>query len=264
MKYMEMHELVLSEAGIYIQMGLSALKSMVWITEALHQYQVDTGVVRCTCDLILDPDNDDGHYDLGDDIDQIDKIEFYANEGAIPSPINLTDFDSFLRLQAQVNAPVVTQGFVTTQSIPYVNQQQTNAVLSGTLPSPYYATRYGDCELFFMPFKDTTGFLRIYYKPYFMPYTPSAEGRWKKFGNPPDATMRTENIPREFQAATEGIKGYAMTKILQQIPNHAKLFPGAWQSYKNDFAAGAEMIRKKHQSMSYNINPTPNMTGRLI
>lgn len=264
MKYIELHDLVLSEAEIYIPMGFSAIKTMVWITEAIHQYQVRTGVARCIQDLILDPTSLDGKYELDSDIDTIEKIDYFANETSIPLPVNMYDYAGFFRLQAQGNAGVLpaNTSFTVMQAAPMSGNTETNSILPGSLPSFYYATRYS-CNLYFMPVS-TGGFLRIYYKPYLTAYTPSAEGRWKKFGKEPSAAMRTEDIPREFQAALEGIKGYVMAKVLQKIPNHTKIFPGAWQGYSNDFHAGFEALLLHSPNFGQSQPPTPNMTGRLI
>lgn len=261
-----MHNIVLSEAEVYVQMGFSAIKTLIWMTEAIHQYQVLTGVSRCIQDLELDATSTDGKYTLDEDIDLIEKVEYYTNDQAIAMPVNMYDYDDFFRLVAQgtIN-PNVSAGFTAVQSQPFaVSSSQTNIVLGGYLPSPYYATRYGACNLIFYPNFGTSGFLRIYYKPYLTPYSPSAEGRWGKFGNPPDAMMKTAEIPREFQAALQGIKGYCMAKLIQSIRGNAKLFPGVRQEYMADFNNGVAQILKKMVMIGQDQEPTINMTGRLI
>lgn len=265
MTYLELYHLVTSEANVLIPMhGITSLTGLIWISEAMHQYQVETGVVRCVDDLTLDPDSTNGQYELSSDIDVIDKIAYYSNKNANPIPVNMADYDAFFRLQGQSVVTPITNQFQTAQSIPFYPSIPTNAILPGLQPSPYYVTRYGDCLLYIWPFQQLSGFLRIYYKPYMMPYTPYPTGRWQKFGHPPDGMMASEHIPREFQAAIEGIKGYCMTKVLQKIPNHTKIFPGAWQGYYQDFKDGPRKIMAKHPPMAQDIVPTPNMTGRVI
>ena len=262
MTYYEMHELVLSEADIYIQMGFSAVKTLIWISEAIHQYQVLTGVSRCIQSLDLDPDSDDGKYTIDEDISVIEKIDYYPESGTVGMPVNQVDYDTLFRLQQQgaFSNPV---GFTFIQNTQQILGTQTNKVLSPSLPSPFCYALYGSCNLFFYPFVGASGMLKIYYKPYLNAYAPSAKGRWSKFGMPPDALMKVTDLPREFWNATEGIKGYCMMKMLPKIPNHRKIYPGLWEQYQADFKSAVERILITHPPSDRDAVPTPNMLGRI-
>lgn len=247
------------------------MQGIVWTSEALHEYQMATGVARCTTDITLDPDNTDGHYDLFSDIDIIEKIEYYGadpDQGGIPLPVNMVDYDTLQRLSSQQGIGL-TGDFMVAQGAPFNGPAFNptipyNATLPGTQPSNFYAARYSDCELWIYPTASLTGFLRLYYKPFLLPYTPSAIGPWKRFGNPPDAVAATTQLPREFNAAVLGTKAYVMAKITASIAGHDRLFPGKYEEYMDQFYAGVEKILNNHPVQNMDSRPTPHYAGGLM
>lgn len=264
MTYLEVYQSAVADVKVFApQLTITSLNGLVWTSEALHDYQVQTGVARSTCIIELDPTSTDGHYDLDSDIDVIDKVEYYAtadNNYAQPEDVNIFDFDAFQVLKGQSGVPGFNAFGI--GSYPYSGSVPVTAVLPGDRPSNYYITRYGDCELYFWPFSGTTGNLKIWYKPYLMPYSPSASGRWKSWGNPPDDTMAITQIPREFNAAYSGIKAYVMAKIIESIPGYQRMFPGKIEMLMRQFEMGVGQITKRHQAMDTDVRVFPR-TGAV-
>lgn len=265
MKYLEMYQSATAQVGVFAPIkGITPFQGLVWISEALHELQVQTGVLRCIDVIDLDPQSDDGAYSLCDDVDVIDKVEYRGlppqGSTSTPIPVNVVDFDTFQRLQGQMGIP---GAYSYSQQYPFFPGFATASTLPGQQPSPFYVTRYKDCQLKLWPFQGVSGTLTCYYKSAMLPYTPSAEGRWSTFGPEPSAAMAVNAIPREFNAALLNIKQYVMAMIISQIPGHNKLFPGKYEEYMAGFYQGAEKVEKKHPPIDLDSTPTPRF-GRIM
>jgi len=270
--YLEAYQSAAAQVGVWApQVRITSLQGLVWVSEALHEYQIATGVARCTTDITLDATNTSGHYDLFNDIDSIEKIEYYGvspADGGFPIPVNMVDYDTLQRLSGQQGIGL-TGDFMVAQGAPFAGATFNptvpyNATLPGTQASNFYAARYNDCELWIYPTAGLTGILRLYYKPYMLPYTPSAEGPWKRFGNPPDSVASTTQLPREFNAAILGIKNYVMAQITSSIAGHQRLFPGKYEEFMNRFQYGVQQILESHPIQNMDSRPTPHFAGGLM
>lgn len=261
MTYQNIYQAALSDVGVFVQqLRITSLKGLEWASEAIHQYQALTGVVRCTCFIPLDRSSGNGTYKLPSDIDIIDKLEYYAVNVNLASggvPIELVDFDYFAQHQQGYMLPA-SNNYSAVVSIP-IPQSTIGSLQS----SQFYATQYG-CDLLMYPFSGVAGRLKIYYKPYLLPYTPDAEGRWSNFGSEPDATMATEHIPREFNAAYEGIKSYVAAQITGSIPQHDRLFPGKYRELMGKFNGGVEMILKTNPPKGVNNKTRPQIIRNVM
>jgi hypothetical protein len=262
MTYKNTYQAALSDGGIFVQqLGITSLKGLEWTSEAIHQYQAITGAARCVDIITLDPTSDDGEYDISSDIDIVERIEYFGvgvdseNEsGGVP--VNLVDYDYFIQNQ---------QGYMLPANMGY--SAPTAVLQSSTgnlLPSQFYATTYGKCKLFLFPFQGIAGQLKIWHKPYLLPYTPDAEGRWSTFGNPPDAQMAATHIPSEFNAAYEGIKSYVLARMIQMIPNHVRLFPNRYEDLMGRFNAGVELILRTNPPTGINNKTRPQIIRRIM
>lgn len=271
MTYMNVWQAAISDVGVFVQtLKLSSLKGLEWASEAIHQYQALTGAARCTCFIDLDAQSEDGVYDVGQDIDIIEKINYFGTnvtltQGAIP--VNLVDYDYLFKNEEGYMLPG-SQGYATlTQPLlPPIGFNIPSQVGNSSLFafSQFYASQFGKCNLLFWPFQGVSGRLRIYYKPYLLPYTPDTVGRWNRFGDPPDTTMATEHIPREFNAGYEGIKSYVKAQIYASIPNAERLFPGKYQEMMGKFEAGIQLVLKTNPALGVNNKTQPRLIRRVM
>ena len=251
MTYLELYHGSTDEVNLNTpHSAVTATKALGWMTEAMNYYQIKTKVIRERCDIDLDPTDDDGIIDIGCDVMEIIKIDYFGsddddNPGV---PVNLVDYDNFVR-RKQHNQPVAGTSVILSGA---------QEVLPGSRPSNIYCARYGDSKLWIDP-AGMSGVLKLYVIPYFLPYTPSAQGRWKPFGFPPDELMSSRHIPKEFNSVWNNIRGYVIDKMLGAIDPTGRVYGRRREEAKLDFQLGYDMLTSSHAPRNIDARLRPKL-----
>lgn len=226
-------------ALFYPALAITARQGLRWMSEAVHQMQVETGAVRCSDSFTLIPEGTVGVYPLSKCPEVIFLAEYLSSANAIPQFPAIVDWETFERRRADWY--VVNSDITVVQAAPLM-------------------VTFNGSNAHIFPYAGITGSIRLDYKPALEPYDAmSPSGDWAFFGTSPENAMKTNSYPVQFRAAEESIKAFCKARMIQCIPNYEKLYPGAYAEEMGLFRDGARRIIRKNPPQDLDVRTPVSM-----
>ena len=211
---------------------------MTALSEARHQLQSATNVLKKEFDITLDPNSTTGQYAFPADYKESVSARYQANANLAFVPVNRVSYDWYMnRIYADSLAPPTTVG-----SGFYA---QNGATL-------YLAEAYDQFLVY--PYAGATGTVKVRYMPICTPYSPGDSTVWSGYGPDPTAAMKANGPEREFQNVLMAIKDFCLAAILEKKPLGTKYDALQAASALERFEKGIESLRRTNVDYS-NLTP---------
>ena len=234
MTYKELADKAKMECGVVTELSWLTPKLLLgWISDAMQQYQIDTGVKTCSEEIRLLSTSKDGKYNLGCNVLAVDEITFSPTlnprsyKAVVRTPLN--SFHQIIQWWPDYNQQIQPNNWF------YDYTLDTNQI---------YAAIQGS-TLFVFPYT-TTGYVLIHYKTAMTPYAPSDLTNWMGYGDDPTQAMSVNHIPVEFNAALTGIRAYVKCKIVETLPNGIREYGLQYAGWKQDIFQGERNLRRNN------------------
>lgn len=244
MTQLEIYQSAFAEVGaLYPHLRINTIQGLVWISEAVHQLQMETGVGSRITSWQLNPNSTDGKYVLPECPGTYDLLEYFSTGAQTSTIAHMYDYHSF----EEYKNGALGYGQIVDLT---------------TYAQPLIYTSVG-CDLWIWPFTGISGSLRLHYKPDHSVYSPAAKGEWAKYGSAPEAQMALNSLPREFSAAHLAIKRYVMARMLQSIPNWKELYYDTYAECMAEFRDGKRLIVRNNPPQAKDVPPIHRMIKGL-
>jgi hypothetical protein len=225
MTYLEIYQSAFAEVGsLYPHLRITAVQGLVWITEWVHELQNLTSAVKKITEWPLDPNSQDGHYQLPLCPKDWDKVEFFSPTPLVAGTsqdVKFYDYDTFER---------------------YRNGEQQTGYLYDT-SRPFIFTVL-DSDVWLYPFVGVSGRVRMHYTPELEAYSPGNTGDWAGWGIQPEGRMAVNTYPRAFRPAERSIKAYVKAMMIQAIPDWKNQYKNEYYENKAIADRGYEFVLK--------------------
>ena len=252
MTYNEIWEDSKLECGINVpQLYLTPSFGLLWITEAMHTYQSEIGVSRCTEQVYLDPNSTDGKYRLSCNVGSVEEITLNAQNSSTAT------YEQIVRMPLdawhQLIQTWLDQNIVPNNDWWAINQYiDTNLVYCAIEENILYIYPYA-----------TSGIVTLRYKPLMVPYSASDTTDWAGWGNDPLSRMKQFGPRSEFIPAITGIKAYVKMRITEMRPNGMKEFAPQYQMWRQDFERAKVALRRRATSYQQDTFQPSSMGGLI-
>ncbi len=231
---------------------LSRQDEMLWLSEAVYEYQKTCSPAKQEYTITLDPNSSDGSYALPLDYKTLDLIS-YAPPGSTtpyPMPVRIVNYDAFRRqIYADSQGSPANSGLDPTPNPPLPQ-------MGGTL---YAAISYN--KIWFWPFQNIQGVVTMRNLPNRKPYSPLNTEEWSGYGEDPVTKMQTFGPDDVFAPCITGIKAYCLAQILRVSPGGLRMNGPEYQEALRIFEGCKEDLRRNSTDFASRTVPRYNAGG---